>query len=315
MAMPDIPMYVFTGFLESGKTKFIQQTLEDPRFNAGERTLLLVLEEGVEEYDLSTYPHKNVFIETPEYDDLSPEMLTELQKKYDAERVVAELNGMHMAADFYMKTPDHWKIAQEIMFADAGSFQSYNANMRQLVVDKLAGAQMVVFNRMAPGTDVMPYHKIARAVNRRIDILYEFSDGSSHFDDIPDPLPFDINAPVVEIADEDYALFYRDITEEPKKYAGKTVRFKGQVARLRRDKEGIFAPGRFVMTCCEADITFMGLPCRFVGAAGLAARSWVNVTATVAVKHHSVYHGGTGPVLTAISVSPAEAPEQAVATF
>ena len=315
MAMPDIPMYVFTGFLESGKTKFIQQTLEDPRFNAGERTLLLVLEEGVEEYDLSSYPHKNVFIETPEYDDLSPEMLTQLQKKYDAERVVAELNGMHMAADFYMKTPDHWKIAQEIMFADAGSFLSYNANMRQLVVDKLAGAQMVVFNRMVPGTDVMPYHKIARAVNRRIDILYEFSDGSSHFDDIPDPLPFDINAPVVEIADEDYALFYRDITEEPKKYAGKTVRFKGQVARLRRDKEGIFAPGRFVMTCCEADITFMGLPCRFVGAAGLAARSWVNVTATVAVKHHSVYHGGAGPVLTAISVSPAEAPEQAVATF
>lgn len=42
MAMPDIPMYVFTGFLESGKTKFIQETLEDERFNTGERTLLLV---------------------------------------------------------------------------------------------------------------------------------------------------------------------------------------------------------------------------------------------------------------------------------
>ena len=33
--MPDIPMYVFTGFLESGKTKFIQETLEDERFNTG----------------------------------------------------------------------------------------------------------------------------------------------------------------------------------------------------------------------------------------------------------------------------------------
>lgn len=52
----NIPMYVFTGFLESGKTKFIQETLEDERFNAGEKTLLLVFEEGEEEYDISTYP-------------------------------------------------------------------------------------------------------------------------------------------------------------------------------------------------------------------------------------------------------------------
>ena len=305
MAMPDIPMYVFTGFLESGKTKFIQETLEDERFNTGERTLLLVFEEGEEEYDASAYPHKEVYEQVLDYEDLSPEMLTDLQKKYRAERVVVELNGMHLAADFYLKTPDHWKIAQEVMFADATTFLSYNANMRQLVVDKLAGAEMLVLNRMAPGTDVMPYHKIARAVNRKIDILYEYTDGSTHYDDIEDPLPFDLNAPVVEIRDEDYALFYRDITEEPKKYAGKTVKFKGQVARLRREKEGMFAPGRFVMTCCEADITFMGLPCRFAAASGLAARSWVWVTATVEVKFHTLYKG-VGPILTAVNVQPAE---------
>ena len=76
----DVPMYVFTGFLESGKTKFIQQTLEDTRFNSGERTLLLVLEEGEEEYDPSTYPCKDVFIETLDYEELSPEKLTELLK-------------------------------------------------------------------------------------------------------------------------------------------------------------------------------------------------------------------------------------------
>lgn len=130
MAMPDIPMYVFTGFLESGKTKFIQETLEDERFNTGERTLLLVFEEGEEEYDVSTYPHKEVYEQVLDYEDLSPELLTGLQKKYRAERVVVELNGMHLAADFYLKTPDHWKIAQEVMFADATTFLSYNANMR-----------------------------------------------------------------------------------------------------------------------------------------------------------------------------------------
>ena len=136
MAMPDIPMYVFTGFLESGKTKFIQETLEDERFNTGERTLLLVFEEGEEEYDISAYPHKEVYEQVLDYEDLSPELLTGLQKKYRAERVVVELNGMHLAADFYLKTPDHWKIAQEVMFADATTFLSYNANMRSLMVDK-----------------------------------------------------------------------------------------------------------------------------------------------------------------------------------
>ena len=312
--MEQIPMYVFTGFLESGKTKFIQETLEDPRFNSGEKTLLLVLEEGEEEYDLSRYPSQNVYLETPDYDELSPEFLEGLRRKYNAERVVAELNGMHQAADFYMKTPDSWVIAQEVMFADAQTFQGYNANMRQLVVDKLMGAELVVFNRMTPGADIMPFHKIARAVNRKIDIMYEYTDGTSQFDEIVDPLPFDINASVIEIKDEDYALFYRDITEEPKKYAGKTVKFKGQVARLRREKEGMFAPGRFVMTCCEADITFMGLPCKFAAASGLAARSWVWVTATVEVKFHTLYKG-VGPILTATNIQPAAPAAQNVATF
>jgi G3E family GTPase len=309
-----VPMYVFTGFLESGKTKFIQETLEDERFNAGERTLLLVLEEGEEEYDLSAYPHDCVYQEVLEYEDLSPEKLQALLKKHRAERVVAELNGMHMAADFYLKTPDDWQIAQEVMFADATSFMSYNANMRSLVVDKLSGAQMVVFNRMPVGTDIMPFHKIARAVNRRIDIAYDFADGHTQYDDIEDPLPFDLNAPIVEIKDEDYALFYRDITEEPKKYTGKTVRFKGQVARLRREKDGMFAPGRFVMTCCEADITFMGLPCKYEDSASLKAREWVEVLAKVEVKFHPLYKG-VGPILSAVSVESAKPAQQEVATF
>lgn len=309
-----LPMYVFTGFLDSGKTKFIQETLEDPRFNAGERTLLLVFEEGEEEYDLSTLPHKTVFLETPDYEDLSPEFLEKLAEKHAAERVVVELNGMHLAADFYLKTPEDWQIAQEMMFADANTILQFNSNMRNLVVDKLAGAQMVVFNRMPVGTDVMPYHKLARAVNRRVDILYDYTDGNTQFDEIVDPLPFDITKDPVVIHDEDYALFYRDITEEPKKYKGKTVQFKAQVAKLRRQKEGMFAPGRFVMTCCAADITFMGIPCNYPDSEQLKSRSWVTVTAQVDVKFHALYKG-VGPILTAVSVEPADPAAEEVATF
>ena len=200
------------------------------------------------------------------------------------------------------------------MFADSNTILSYNANMRQLVVDKLTGAEMVVFNRMPLGADIMPYHKLARAVNRRIDIVYDYVDGSTKFDDIEDPLPFDINAPVIEVGDDDYALFYRDITEEPKKYDKKTVRFKAQVAKLKREKVGMFAPGRFVMTCCEADITFMGIPCKWPGAEKLTPRSYVMVEAKVSVQYHSLYRG-VGPILTATSVTSAAPPDQDVVTF
>ena len=316
MAMQQIPVYAFTGFLDSGKTKFIQETLEDPRFNAGERTLVLIFEEGEEEYDLSTYPYKNVYLEVLDQQTVSTEELKALQKKYKAERVVAELNGMQQVGDLYMRFPSQWAIAQEVMFADSTTIMAYNANMRNLVMDKLVGAQMVVFNRMTPGADVMPFHKLARAANRRIDILYDYTDGTTKFDEIEDPLPFDINAPVIEVKDEDYALWYRDVSEEPEKYSGKTVHFKAQVAMLRRDKNNMFAPGRFVMTCCVEDIQFCGIPCRYDEASKLESRSWVMVTATITAEEHPLYKGDVGPMLTALSVETGAQPaDPDVATF
>ena len=300
--MQQIPVYVFTGFLDSGKTKFIQETLEDPRFNAGERTLLLVFEEGEEEYDFSTYPHQDVFMEVLDQTTVTSKELQALAKKYKAQRVVAELNGMQQVGDLYMRFPEEWVVAQEVMFADSTTFMAYNANMRNLVMDKLVGAQMVVFNRLEKGEDTMPFHKLARAANRRIDILYDYTDGSTEFDDVVDPLPFDINAPVIEIKDEDFALWYRDVTEEPEKYDGKTVHFKAQVAMLRRDKDNMFAPGRFVMTCCVEDIQFCGIPCRYAGSKGLEPRSWVMVTAKISAEKHKLYKGDMGPVLTAVEV-------------
>ena len=313
--MVQIPVYAFTGFLDSGKTKFIQETLEDPRFNAGERTLLLVFEEGEEEYDFSVYPSQNVYMEVLDQQTVTTKQLRALAKKYKAQRIVAELNGMQLVGDLYTRFPEDWVVAQEVMFADSTTFMAYNANMRNLVMDKLMGAQMVVFNRLERGADIMPFHKLARAASRRIDILYDYTDGSTEFDEIEDPLPFDINAPVIEVMDEDFALWYRDVTEEPEKYDGKTVRFKGQVAMLRREKKGMFAPGRFVMTCCVDDIQFCGIPCVYADADKLEPRSWAMVTAKISAQKHPLYKGDLGPVLTALSVESAQPADPDVATF
>ena len=168
---PDLPVYLFTGFLEAGKTKFIQETLEDNRFHKGERTLLLLCEEGEEVYEPDKFCAGNVFVRNiDEEADLTVEHLKALQDEIHPERVLVEYNGMWMLDSLYGNLPEGWAVAQEFLFCDATSFLSYNANMRQLTVDKLKSAELVVLNRYNDSMDRMEMHRIIRAISRRCDI-------------------------------------------------------------------------------------------------------------------------------------------------
>ncbi len=313
---PETPVYLFLGFLESGKTKFIQETLEDPRFSSGEKTLLLVTEEGEEEYETYKFADaENVTLAVIEdKSDLNEAYLTKLQLENGCDRVVVEYNGTWLLEDFFAAMPEGWMINQVMTFFDSNTFLSYNANMRQLTFDKMQNTQLVVFNRFDSTFDKTAFHKIVRGVTRRSDIVYEYANGKAEFDDIEDPLPFDINAPVIEIEDRDYAFFYRDLTEELEKYIGKTVKFKGLVATDKRLPEGNIVVGRHVMTCCEADIEYSGVACVLPQAMDLKTRDWIELTATIEFKKHYVYKG-KGPVLMAREVKKCEAPEEQLATF
>lgn len=312
----ETPVYLFLGFLESGKTKFIQETLEDPRFSNGEKTLLLVTEEGVEEYETIKFANAEsvelVVIEDKAQ--MTEEYLAQLQLRYGAERVVVEYNGMWETEAFFNAMPEGWMVNQVMTFFDSASFLNYNANMRQLVFDKIQNAQLVVFNRYGDGTDKTALHKIVRGISRRCDIVYEHADGKAEFDDIEDPLPFDINAPVIEIEDRDYAFFYRDLTENLEAYIGKTVKFRGLVARDNRLEPQDIVIGRHVMTCCAEDIQYCGLACVLPSAMDLQTRDWISVTGTVQFQKHRIYKG-KGPVLIAEKVVICEQPEEQLATF
>lgn len=311
----EIPVYLFIGFLDSGKTKFIQETLEDERFNAGERTLLLLCEEGEEEYDPTAFAYPNVFVHTIDsIEEILPKNLEALQKKYDAERIVVEYNGMWMVSDFFMALPENWAVYQAFMFADATTFEVYNANMRQLVFDKLSNCEFVVFNRYDDSVDQMALHKIVRGVSRGLQIAYEREDGTVEYDEIEDPLPYDINAPIIKIEDEDFALFYRDMTEEQEKYAGKVVEFCGVCARNDRMKKGTFAIGRHVMTCCVDDIRYCAIVAMWDKAEEINNRDWVYIRAKIDIRFSRVY-GRKGPVLIVESLERSEQPEEPVATF
>ena len=314
----EVPVYLFTGFLEAGKTKFIQETLEDKRFDNGERTLLLVCEEGELEYDLSRVRHgSQVRIRTVENEeDLSAELLSLWAREIQPERVVVEYNGMWMLDTLYRALPAGWMVYQEFCFADAGSFLSYNANMRQLVYDKLRSCDLVVFNRFDQAhSDVMPFHKIVRGANRGCSIAYEDLKGKVKYDEIEDPLPFDKEADVIEIQDRDYALWYRDMGEELKSYDGKVVRFKAQTAAAPELPEGTLVVGRQMMNCCAADLTFAGLIATGNPRGDIADGDWVMLTAQLRVKKHVGYGSRPGPVLMIREIAPAAPPEEEVATF
>ena len=311
----EMPVYLFTGFLESGKTRFIQETLEDKRFCNKEKTLLLVCEEGEEEYAPDQFATDTVTIRVLERQEkLTAENLGRWAGETKAERVVIEYNGMWLLDALYNAMPEGWMVYQEFMFADAETFLSYNANMRQLVYDKLKSCELVVFNRFKPEMDKMEFHKVVRAASRRADIAYESADGTVVYDDIQDPLPFDINAPVIEIGDGDFAEWYRDLGETPANYEGKTVRFKCRALKRRKMPAGTFIVGRHVMTCCVQDIQFAALVCLWDRADTVQDDSWMVLTAKLNFKFNKAY-GRKGPVLSYISHEVCGAPEQAVATF
>lgn len=312
-----IPVFLFLGFLEAGKTKFLQETLEDKRFNSGEQTLILSFEEGIEELDFSKFPKKGknlVMRVIEDKEEMNVPNLARLAYEARAERIVIEYNGMWQISELFSNMPDNWGIYQVMFFADASTFMTYNANMRSLVVDKLNICELAVFNRFDKSMDVNEFHKIVRGVSRRAEICYEYTDGTVAYDDIEDPLPFDIEADHIIIDDRDYALWYRDIMDEPEKYDGKTITFKGLAAKNKKFPAECFAFGRHIMTCCVDDIQYCWAVAVWDKPVEPKPKQWLTITAKIKVQRHKLYKGA-GPVLYVESLENAAAPEKEVATF
>ncbi|MBR4036202.1 MAG: TIGR03943 family protein [Oscillospiraceae bacterium] len=308
-------VYLFTGFLEAGKTKFIQEVLSGQELGGGGNTLLLICEEGMEEYDPSEFVGQNIYCEIIEdQDELNPKNLTALKEKYNATLVLVEYNGMWQIDDFFNSLPDSWMVYQEMMIADATTFEIFNRNMRSLVYDKLSSCDLVTFNRVTPQTDRMALHKIVRGANRNVQILYELTDGTIEPDTMEDPLPFDMDAEVITIRDRDFAYFYRELASDPKKFEGRTVKFKGLVYRDNQLPKDSFICGRHVMTCCADDIRYNAVACKWKSSTSLQLRQWVMVTGKIAIQKHQGY-AKPGPVIHVSSLAMTSAPSEELATF
>ncbi|WP_310604669.1 TIGR03943 family putative permease subunit [Anaerosporobacter sp.] len=313
--MAEIPVYVISGFLESGKTSFLTETIQDKDFLDGGLSLLIACEEGEEEYDEKELEQLNIVkVVIEEEEDLTEELMFELQKTYKPARVLIEFNGMWKVDRLINEVlPNPYTIVQIITLVDATTFEVYMNNMRSLMAEQFKMTDMVIFNRTTDETNQSFCRRNVKAVNRRAQVYFEGFHGDA-IEEEPEELPFDINAPVITLEDEDFGLWYMDALDNLDNYVGKTIKFRGYVYKPDRFTKGVLVPGRFAMTCCADDVAFIGFICKYEGAENFVSKQWVNVTAEIGKEFQQEYKG-EGPVLYAKSIVLTGEPEEKLVYF
>ena len=287
-----IPVYIFLGFLESGKTTLIHETLNDEGFNEGEKTLLLVCEDGIEEYKPSFLQKTNTVVEY--IDDLSQineDILKEFDRMYEPDRIMIEYNGTWNIDDLLdIKMPLDWVVVQILSVIDNSTFTNYINNMRSFMFNVINPADVVVFNRCKPGTSKTYLRTNVKSINKGAQIIYELEDGTiSPMTD--EELPFDIHADIIEVTDDDYGLWYMDALDNPRKYNGKTVCIQGKVMRRDEDPDDIYVIGRNAMVCCADDIQIIGYMVKTENGDVMVDGDWLRLTAKMHVVYDEEYQG------------------------
>ena len=310
--MADIPVYLVAGFLDGGKTNFINGILEDG-FARKERTLLICCEEGEEEYNPRALDNVTV-VTVEDEEDLKCSQLKEWEKQYRPKQVIIEYNGMWQMERLYREVlPANWVLYQIMSFVEAGTFEVYAKNMGQMMMEKVTNADLLVFNRCTPELAATLRSRNLRMVNRQAEIYLEMTDGSSEEYNNDDTPPFDLDQDVIDIPDDDYGVWFVDVMDNPERYAGKLVHMKLVMCHSKQ-YPGIHCPGRFAMVCCEDDIQFLGLIAKGIGLKDYKNHDWIEVTARMAVEKHEAYKG-KGPVMHIMSIGPCEKAAQEVVTF
>ncbi len=308
----DIPVYLIAGFLDSGKTDFINSVLSDG-FAAQEPTLLISCEEGENEYDKKFL--RNVTVVTVEdQSELTCSKCKEWEKLYHPTQILVEYNGMwRLPYIFEDVLPANWVLYQIMTMVEAPTFEVYTKNMGMLMMEKITNADMIVFNRCTPELRDALRKRNLRMVNRRANMYLEMTDGTNEDYLTGDECPFDMDQDVIDIPDDDYGVWFVDVMDHFDRWSGKKVHLKMVMCHSKK-YPGIHCPGRFVMTCCAEDIQFMGLIAKGMHLTDFQDREWVEVSGRMAVEKHAAYRG-KGPVLHVMDIKPCAAPKEEVVSF
>ena len=310
------PVYLFTGFLDSGKTTLIKDTLSDPNFMEGvSRTLIVCFEQGEEEYEEDWLNDHHAFIEyVDDVETFTPEKMHELDTIYHPDQVFIEWNGtLAIPESIISNMPDFWPLVQILTPVDASTFATFMGPLRQMMYEQIRYSDTVICNRCTEETSGSMLRGNIKAINRRAQIFYEGNFGEAI--ELKDGgLPFDINAPIIDIKDDDYGLWYLDISDNPEKYDGKTVKVKGMYHKPDNYPKGSFVHGRKAMTCCEEDISLIGLICITQKDLKLKNGDWITITAKVSCRENKQYNEKMA-ILLEEKVEKSQEPENTLVSF
>ncbi len=310
-----VPVYLITGFLESGKTRFINNTIRQEYFQIPEKTLVINCEEGIEEYDDSdmvSYNSLSVDVESKE--ELTEELLLELEGTFHPGRVLIEYNPLWGLADIEnLDLPEGWALIQEIVLVDAATYGVYRNNMKSLFADMFRNADMVIFNRCREELPLADDRRSIKVVNPSCEIVFENTEGGI-IDIFQDSMPYDLDADVIEVEDADYGIFYVDLRDNPDRYDGKRVRFRGKIRRGAMMPAKYFGIGWMAMTCCADDLQYIGYLAECPGADRYEKDTWVEITARVEIRHMMAYRG-KGPVFKVEEMHAIEPPASELVYF
>lgn len=297
-----MPVFIINGFLEAGKTSFLSFTMDQDYFRTEGKTLLIVCEEGDTEYDEELLKDtRTAVVYMDDLSQMTPDRLTELELLYNPERVLIEWNGMWNQDD--LRLPADWTIYQQITLVDGSTLDLYLKNMKPLFGAMLRNTELVIVNRCDGISEEQlgVYRRTLKAMGRQADFVFETSEGEVEPETTEEDLPYDMKADVIEISPENYGIWYIDCMDKPERYVGRVVEFTAMVMKSPEFPKNYFVPGRMAMTCCEADMSFLGFPCKYGDAASLKTKDWVRVQAEVRVEYQKEYRG-EGPVLYAKKV-------------
>ena len=245
------PVYIFTGFLDSGKTTSIKNTLKDPRFTENEKTLILCFEQGDVEYDDKFLKATNSVVEYLDFKDLTTDLMKKLDEKHKADRVFVELNGMDNGAEFFRKGMiKGLDVAQVLTTIDGSKFKVNMNNLKQFFYNHIAISELAIINR-SDDQDLRYFRNNLKGINQSIQILYEDSNGNVT-NKINDNY-FDTSKPLI-ISDTDFGIWYMDALDNPAKYENVDITVNGYYVRNDEGNKDIMAFGRKAMVCCSNDL-------------------------------------------------------------
>lgn len=317
----EMMVYVIMGFLEAGKTSLIRDLLVDELFDDKSKTLILVCEEGEEEYPQALLDQTHAACEYIEDEEsFNGKVIEKFLKKHRPDRIIIEYNGMWPTVHI----PEMYDSLEEICFDREVYFQTidvvndetfllYTRNMPSMMVEHYKVSEMVIVNRCTvENTNKNAIRGSVKAVNPRAQIVYESEDDA--FYEMKDEMPFDVNADVIDIKEDDFGLWYVDMIDHQSIYDGKTLHLTGRIQKAKGLEAGYVIFGRHAMTCCADDVQFIGFLCKADDWSGFANGSYVTITARLEFKFRKEY-GEEGPVFFAEEVTAAQKPKEELVYF